>query len=380
MNPLANGTIALTRNRTMTSNRKWALALASVFAIVGGLIAATLTPTPANSAIAGVTKLLDKSQEKITSADEGCDFADYCRSYSLTLADKQVLQVLLENPTADANMYLYDSFGNRVTYASVYASETEWMNISIQNDGATGIGVAPVVSSGKYTLVVGSDKQFFYSVYAFTIPNHLKTVSTNSTTTGTFTSRTTQMSGKSSYYVDGVAFRGNKGAKITVAFTKPGDSSTTVRLYDSFRNELTESSSQTNNTVTIQSFTLPYADVYQVVIEGSTQGSFTLKLSQYVKPKTVKVTKVKLNKKTVTLKLKKSKTAAKPTVTLKATVSPAKATNKKVTWKSSKPKVAKVSKTGKVTGLKAGKATITVTTKNGKKVAKTKIVVKKAKK
>ena len=62
--------------------------------------------------------------------------------------------------------------------------------------------------------------------------------------------------------------------------------------------------------------------------------------------------------------------------TLVATVSPAAASNKAVTWKSSNPKAATVSSTGKVTGVKAGKAVITCTTKDGGRTAKCTITVK----
>ncbi|MDR0519509.1 MAG: Ig-like domain-containing protein, partial [Clostridiales Family XIII bacterium] len=71
------------------------------------------------------------------------------------------------------------------------------------------------------------------------------------------------------------------------------------------------------------------------------------------------VTKVKLNKKTLTLKK-----GAK--YTLKATVTPKNATNKKLKWTSSNKKVVKVSSKGKVTALKKGTAIITVKTHNGK--------------
>lgn len=80
---------------------------------------------------------------------------------------------------------------------------------------------------------------------------------------------------------------------------------------------------------------------------------------------TVKVTtpvkSVKLDKTSVTLD--KGKTA-----TLKATVSPSTASDKGVTWTSSNTKVATVS-AGKITAVGAGKATITVVTKSGKKKA-----------
>ncbi|MGD9560516.1 MAG: Ig domain-containing protein, partial [Oscillospiraceae bacterium] len=78
----------------------------------------------------------------------------------------------------------------------------------------------------------------------------------------------------------------------------------------------------------------------------------------------------------VSIKPKKVTLAVGQSVALKATVSPSKATNKTVSWKSSKKSVATVSKTGVVKAVKAGKATITVTTKDGKFKAKCKITVK----
>ena len=61
--------------------------------------------------------------------------------------------------------------------------------------------------------------------------------------------------------------------------------------------------------------------------------------------------------------------------TLTATVAPADATNQKVTWKSDKPEIATVDANGKVTGVKAGEATITVTTEDGAKTATCKVTV-----
>ena len=62
------------------------------------------------------------------------------------------------------------------------------------------------------------------------------------------------------------------------------------------------------------------------------------------------------------------------TLTLAATVSPASATDKSLTWSSSNEKVATVDKNGKVTGIRKGTSTITVTTANGK-TAKCKVTV-----
>lgn len=57
------------------------------------------------------------------------------------------------------------------------------------------------------------------------------------------------------------------------------------------------------------------------------------------------------------------------TESLTATVSPAKATNKKVTWSSSDKSVATVDDSGKVTAVASGTSTITVTTEDGAKTA-----------
>lgn len=60
---------------------------------------------------------------------------------------------------------------------------------------------------------------------------------------------------------------------------------------------------------------------------------------------------------------------------LVAIVSPENATDKTVDWTSSDVNVATVSATGEVTGVKAGTATITVTTKDGKKTATCEVTV-----
>lgn len=96
------------------------------------------------------------------------------------------------------------------------------------------------------------------------------------------------------------------------------------------------------------------------------KNSASVKVHVVSKPKKAK--KVKLNRKSVTLKVKK-------TLTLKATVSPKNSTDT-FTWKTSNKKIAKVDKFGKVTALKKGKAVITVRSSSGKK-ATCKVIVKK---
>ncbi len=72
----------------------------------------------------------------------------------------------------------------------------------------------------------------------------------------------------------------------------------------------------------------------------------------------VNVTGVSLNKSVLSLKTGEAET-------LIATISPDKATNKTVAWKSSDNDVAAVDNTGKVTAIKEGTATITATTEDG---------------
>ena len=85
-------------------------------------------------------------------------------------------------------------------------------------------------------------------------------------------------------------------------------------------------------------------------------------------PPVVSVTGVTLNKTSTSIQVG-------GTETLTATVLPEDATNQNVTWKSDKPEIATVDANGKVTGVKAGEATITVTTEDGGKTATCKVTV-----
>lgn len=112
------------------------------------------------------------------------------------------------------------------------------------------------------------------------------------------------------------------------------------------------------------------AKITATTANGKT-ASCTVKVKNYVAVKSVR-----LNKTSVTLDLSKKN---KKTVSLKATVNPAKASYKTVSWKSSNENVAKVTAKGNkatVRGVGKGTATITATGADGKK-AKCKIKVKK---
>ncbi|NLW79266.1 MAG: hypothetical protein GXY32_07655 [Ruminococcaceae bacterium] len=85
----------------------------------------------------------------------------------------------------------------------------------------------------------------------------------------------------------------------------------------------------------------------------------------------ITVERVAVNAKAITL-ARKGKTAQ-----IECTVYPENASNQAVEFTSSNEKVAKVSKTGKVTAVKKGTATVTVRTKEGGKKATVKVTVKK---
>ncbi len=87
-----------------------------------------------------------------------------------------------------------------------------------------------------------------------------------------------------------------------------------------------------------------------------------------VEPAGVRVTKVELNKETLTLTVGDDET-------LEAVVSPGDAANKNVTWKSDDEAIASVDGAGKVTAVAPGQTTITVTTVDGEKTDDCTVIV-----
>lgn len=106
-------------------------------------------------------------------------------------------------------------------------------------------------------------------------------------------------------------------------------------------------------TVTVKTKDGGYTDSCTVTVSLSGSGSDS------VTPSTVSVTGVSLNKSSLNM------SSVGETYTLTATVKPSNATNKAVTWTSSKPGVATVNSNGKVTAVADGTAVITVKTKDG---------------
>ncbi|WEK53580.1 MAG: glycosyl hydrolase 53 family protein [Candidatus Cohnella colombiensis] len=104
------------------------------------------------------------------------------------------------------------------------------------------------------------------------------------------------------------------------------------------------------------------------VITASTSNGKTASATIGVTGATIAVTGVSLNSQTLNL-------TAGTTGQLIATVTPAEATTKTVSWSSSNAGVAAVDSTGKVSGLAAGTAVITATTTDGGKTAEATVTV-----
>ena len=99
--------------------------------------------------------------------------------------------------------------------------------------------------------------------------------------------------------------------------------------------------------------------------DGNHKATVTITVSK----EDIKVTGVSFSNTTLNL-------ATGSSMTLKPTISPSDATNKGLTWKSSDSSIVSVSDKGVITGRKEGKATITVTTKDGGYTATITVTVK----
>jgi uncharacterized protein YjdB len=104
-----------------------------------------------------------------------------------------------------------------------------------------------------------------------------------------------------------------------------------------------------------------------VIIAISDDGGYTAVCAVTVTPKPIKVTGITLSQTSLTL-------AAGGQAALTYTINPSNATNQSVTWKSSNAGVVTV-ENGRLTAIKKGKATITVTTADGVKSARCAVVV-----
>ena len=129
------------------------------------------------------------------------------------------------------------------------------------------------------------------------------------------------------------------------------------------------SSSAKDSTIKLDGNVKEISTNYDITVTGS--GDYDKKTGSGTingKEETIAVTEVTLNKTALTLTEGASEK-------LKATVKPDNATNKELKWSSSDTSIATVDNTGKVLGMSAGNAVITVTTKDGSKTATCNVTV-----
>ena len=115
----------------------------------------------------------------------------------------------------------------------------------------------------------------------------------------------------------------------------------------------------------LDSLAMPSTTLIEFIFNEGNKCTYTLNMGVGTN---IPVTGVTLNKSVTTL-------APGGTETLTATISPANASNKAVTWTSNNTAVATVDANGKITALAAGAATITVTTADGAKTAACTVLV-----
>ena len=127
-------------------------------------------------------------------------------------------------------------------------------------------------------------------------------------------------------------------------------------------------SSSDNSIATVSNGTVTAIKPGTVTITAKTSNGKVATCKVVVNNPYIAVTDIKLNITNSTIKVGE-------TISLVATITPANATNKSVTWSSSDNSIATVSNNGVVTGIKAGTATITAKSSSGK-IATSKITVK----
>ncbi len=200
----------------------------------------------------------------------------------------------------------------------------------------------------------------------------IATVDKNGVVTGlkegtTYITCTTNNSGKTAT-CKVVVKKGVLSKKVTLNKTK-------ISIYDGKTYTLKATVSPSNTTTKTLKWSSSDTSVAKVsskgVVTAVAPGTAVITCKTKDTGKTVKctVTVKKVVPKSVAIDKDYYQVGYKKSIQLTATISPSNSTDKTLVWTSSNPKYAKVSSTGKVTGLKSGKTvTITVTTKSGKRV------------
>ena len=175
------------------------------------------------------------------------------------------------------------------------------------------------------------------------------------------TAASVQADAKTKVKVSKVTVKSNYGSRVRVAVGKKIKLKTTVKV---------KPNKAANKKVTYKSSNKKIATVSASgYVKGVKAGTCKIKVTSKKNKKKKATMKVTVVKKVSSIKLAAStkEIYAGESVTVTPTVLPATGSYKGVTWSSSNKKVATVDKNGKVTAKKAGTATITVKSANGKK-------------
>ena len=301
------------------------------------------------------------SSMRINKNTRGDVFLGWYRSPDLS---GEAIHIPSSGVTAERNMVLYGKWGACVSVTGVTLDQTELSLVKGDSAELTAV-IAPEDATNRNLTWESSDS---------TVASVDETGKVTALAAGTAVIKVTTEDG-------------NKNASCTVKVIIPvtgvtvSKTANTVTEGDSFT--LTANvvpTDATNKNVIWSSSDTAVAEVDQngvvtakkaglaTITVTTEDGAKTAYCRLTVNAKAVPVTSVSLNRNTYSM-------AAGASFTLTATVLPANATNKLVTWSSSNTAVATVTTSGKVTGVKAGQAVITVTTSDGGKTAKCSVVV-----
>ena len=277
-----------------------------------------------------------------------------------------------------------------LTYASSSGKYAAIDNISVTHSaGPAGPVAVTGVTLDKTTLSIeaGQTAQLTATVQPGNADNQAVTWSTSDASIASVDANgKVTANAKGSATITVTTADGGKTATCTVTVTEPAapvavtgvtlnKSNTTI--YTGRTETLTatiQPADATNKAVTWTSSNTSVATINNGVVTGVSVGTATITVKTtdggFTATCTVKVeeapivhpTGVSISKSAISLQVG-------GTETLTATVTPADANNKNVTWSTSDATVAAVDKNGKVTGIKAGNATITATTEDGSKTA-----------
>ncbi len=238
---------------------------------------------------------------------------------------------------------------NETLVATVAPSDATNMNVTWKSDNTA---VATVDATGKVTAVKAGT-----ATITVTTADGGKTATCQVTVTAKVVAVTGVTLDKSTATLE-------LGDNLTLVPTIAPSNATNKNVTWKSSNETVATVDATGKVVALKAGT---ATITVTTADGNKTATCTVTVNDET-PSTIPVTGVSLNKATATLEIGDN-------LTLVATIAPSNATNRNVTWKSDNTAVATVDATGKVVALKAGTATITVTTEDGNKTATCEITV-----